>query len=93
MLYTYGRIEMQFQALSRLPPFDRPEMREELQSRLNAIPGVSISPDRLKLRPSFPVSALADSRALQTFFKTMDWVLEEFRTAVNADSGRHETPT
>jgi hypothetical protein len=84
ILYTYGRIEIQFQNLSRRPPFERADLRKELQVRLNAIPGISIPDARLELRPSFPIAAVFGDPALRAFLDAMDWVLTEFRNALAA---------
>jgi hypothetical protein len=43
-LYTYGRIEVQFQHLKARPPFDDEQTRLELLRLINEIPGVSFDP-------------------------------------------------
>jgi Uncharacterized conserved protein len=53
-----GTIEVVFQYLKDRPPFDRLDLRQELRNRLNRIPGIDISEDRLHLRPSFRVTVL-----------------------------------
>jgi len=80
-LYTYGRIEIQFQSLRRRSPFDDLERRKELQAKLNAIPGVGIPDDRLGIRPSFALEVLQPQAALDAFLKTMRWVIDEVRSA------------
>jgi hypothetical protein len=65
----------------RQPPFNSPQPRAELQQRLNAIPGVKIPDDALAKRPSFPLEALADQTALQTFLAVMDWSFGQARAA------------
>jgi hypothetical protein len=92
-LYTYGRVEVQFQALSRRPPFDEPEMREALRTRLNGIgDAVSLPVDGLDRRPSFPLSVLEDSSHLQAFLDAMDWVFSEVRQAMDAAHARSQPP-
>jgi hypothetical protein len=76
LLWTYGTIEIQFNALSRRPPFDGLQVRRELRDRLNALPTVSIPDEKLDKRPGIPMTILSDPAALQQFIKTMDWVLE-----------------
>jgi hypothetical protein len=78
-LYTYGRIEVQFQFILTRPPFDDHERRAELQRKLNAIPGVNISDEALRKRPSIPLAALTDGAALQDFLSAMDWAFEQAR--------------
>ncbi len=79
VLYTYGRIEIQFKSLSRRPPFDQLDMRKLLQEKLNAIGGVSIPDERLDSRPSLPLTALEGPAALQAFLDTMRWVFDQVR--------------
>lgn len=76
-LYTYGRIELQFQYIGRRPPFDRREAREELRARLNAISGVRIADGALDARPAVPLAALADEAALATFLSVMEWAFDQ----------------
>ncbi|MBA3366493.1 MAG: hypothetical protein H0U03_12060 [Actinobacteria bacterium] len=70
-VYTYGRLEIQFQWLTR-PPFDDLELRHEFLSRLNGIPGVSFPEDAIT-RPSIQLSLLAtDPAALQSLKDALD---------------------
>jgi hypothetical protein len=80
-LYTYGRVEIQFQWMLRRPPFDAPELRIELQQKLNSIPGVEILDAGLDKRPSIPLAALTDANALEMFLSAMDWSFEQARAA------------
>lgn len=75
-VWTYGRIEIQFQHMSK-PPFDREEKRRELANRLSEIDGVEIPDDALSKRPSFGLDLLTTSDALEKFLNTFDWVLAE----------------
>lgn len=80
-IYTHGSVEIKFQELSRRPPFDRRESLRELQSRLNAIDGVSIPDDGLDRRPTLRIDALQSDRALDAFLDAMRWIFEEVRRA------------
>jgi hypothetical protein len=80
-LYSYGRIEIQFQWMLRRPPFDDPAKRQELQARLNALNGVAIPDEGLEKRPSIPLAALADDAALRVFLTAMDWSIQEVQAA------------
>ncbi len=72
-LYTYGRLEIQFQWLTR-PPFDDRELRRDFLRRLNEIPGVSFPEDAITRRPSIQLSVLAaDPAALQSLKNVLDW--------------------
>ncbi len=83
-LYTYGRIEIPFQFMSRRPPFNQLDRRVQLQQKLNAIPDVDIPVGSLDKRPSIPLTALASDQAFQVFLAAMDWSIEQARAA-----GRH----
>jgi hypothetical protein len=58
-LYTYGRVEVQFQWMLRRPPFEALGLRQQLQARLDAIPGVDIRDEALSRRPAI---SLANAR-------------------------------
>ncbi len=63
-------------SLSRRPPFDDLELRRDLQTRLNALPEVSITDGQLEpLYPSFPLSILADCETFERFLAMIDWVI------------------
>ena len=79
-LWTYGRVEIQFQALKNRKPFDDGAKRKELTARLNKIPGVDISSDAIAARPAFDLSLLADERSLEEFFNALDWFLQQIET-------------
>lgn len=80
-LYTFGRVEVQFQWMLRRPPFDQRQRRVELQQKLNAIPGVRISDDSLEKRAAIPLEVLTDGSALDTFLAAMDWSFEQVKAA------------
>jgi len=72
-IWTYGKIEIQFQGLLRLPEFQPEEHRRELQGRLNRIPGISIGDGSLDKRPSFPIAVLEPASAFASFVETVAW--------------------
>lgn len=76
-LYSYGRIEIQFQYLRNKPPFDADTTRLELLTRVNTIPGVSFGEDAITRRPSIPLAVLAQRpEALAEFLRVLAWVEE-----------------
>lgn len=77
-VWTYGRLEVQFQQM-KTEPFNRESERLELLRRLNEIPGVDLSTDRINKRPSFPLSALKDETALKQFLEVLDWFVQEVK--------------
>jgi len=84
-LYSYGRVEIQFQWMLRRAPFDAPQRRVQLQQKLNTIPGVEIPDGGLDRRPSIPLEALTNANALEAFLAAMDWTFEQARAAGRAD--------
>jgi len=78
-LYTYGRIEVQFQWMLRRPPFDEFQRRVELQLKLNSIPGVEIPDEGLDKRPSISLSVLTNGSSLTAFLSAMAWAFEQAR--------------
>jgi hypothetical protein len=77
-VWTYGRLEVQFQQM-KTEPFDRGSERLELLRRLNEISGVDLSADRINKRPSFPLSVLSKEAALNQFLETLDWFVREVK--------------
>jgi hypothetical protein len=79
-LYTYGRIEVQFQHLKVRAPFDDEHTRLELLARVNEIANVSLGPEVITKRPSIPLSLLASNPlALEQLQRTIEWVEDEAR--------------
>jgi hypothetical protein len=77
VLYTYGRIEIQFQHIAKRPPFDDRFLRNELRLKLNTIPGVSIPEERLERRPSIDLLALRTAEGLEAFTDAMAWAFDQ----------------
>jgi hypothetical protein len=80
-VWTYGRVELQFQHMLNWPPFDDESKRLELLRSLNQIPGVSFPEDAVSRRPAFSLSTLTDTAAMQRFTDALDWAIEEWRNA------------
>lgn len=76
-IYPAGSVEVVFQHLSVRPPFDEPELREELFQRLNRIPGVALPEDRIDKRPSFGLDVLADRRNREGVLQVLEWFMSE----------------
>ena len=77
VVYTYGRVELQFQYLRKWPPFQDVAKRRELLQRLNAIPGVSVPEDGIDRRPSLKLAELAEANAVEPLLQVFDWVVGE----------------
>lgn len=78
-IWTYGKIEVQFQGLLRVPAFAPDDRRRELRDRLNRIAGIDITDDAITKRPSFPIVILDDDQRFTAFAGVMRWVEETLR--------------
>jgi hypothetical protein len=78
-VWTYGRIEVQFQWMRKRPPFDSRERRLELLRRLNEVLGMAIPEDGIERRPSVPLRLLAEGGRVEGFVGVLDWVVGEVR--------------
>lgn len=85
-VWTYGRIEVQFQWMTA-PPLNNIEKRRELQRRLNSIQGIDIRDDALAKRPSLPLALLTDEGKLQRFLEIFDWLMDEAKAYQDTASG------
>jgi hypothetical protein len=77
VMWTYGRIELQFQHLKSRPPFDDLEKRREFLRRVNEATGQTIPDNSLEKRPSFPLSALSDKGVMHAFLAALDWFVAQ----------------
>ena len=83
-VWTYGRVEVDFQYLAYDPAFSSLEARKELQRRLNAIPGVQIDDGALSARPRVELATLLHDDTLQAFLTVFAWVIERLREGQQA---------
>jgi hypothetical protein len=72
-LYTYGKIELQFQYMVGWPPFGDAAQRAELRGKLMAIPGMDLPVVEIAKRPSFPLELLTPDEAFAQFTDAMEW--------------------
>ncbi len=78
---TWGKIELHFEELQQLPPFDQAAKRLELRERLLAIPDIGIL-ERHAVEatwPSFPLRLLRSPEHLEAFVVAFDWVVSSIR--------------
>ncbi len=76
-----GTVEVIFQHLAARPPFDDPQLREDMRTRLNAIRGVELPANKLEARPSFSVDLLADRKVRSEVADVLEWFLREAAAA------------
>jgi hypothetical protein len=80
VLYTYGRVEIQFVHIAKRPPFDDPELRAQLRERLVTIPRVGLPAITEAKRPGIDLAALSGA-GVSAFTATMDWAYEQANAA------------
>jgi hypothetical protein len=71
-IWTYGKIEFQFQTLKGHPAFSRVEDRERFRQRLESISGVDIRPDQLERLPSVPLTVFSAPERLASLFEILE---------------------
>ena len=76
-VYTDGHLDIEFADLRRFPPFDDASKRLKFLEKLNEIPGVSISTDKVTRYPSIPLTVLQSPESLRLFIDGLDWVRRE----------------
>jgi hypothetical protein len=78
-IWSYGKVEIQFQYLKRESPFDSEEKRIELLNRFNEIPGFNIPSDAISRRPNIYLAVLKDENAFTQFIAILDWIVQEIK--------------
>jgi len=76
-VWTYGRVELQFQYMKKSPPFDTEDGRLELLRRFNDISDVYVPEDAINRRPSIRLSVFKNRAALEQFRDTLYWAVNE----------------
>jgi hypothetical protein len=61
------------------PPFDEEAKQAELLGKLNEIPGVSFTSDRIRGMPSIPLSILVNETAFAQLTTVLQWMIEEVK--------------
>lgn len=84
VVYPSGKFEVVFQHLRSRPPFDDPELRDELRLRLNKVDGVDLPASKIDLRPGFGVELLTEPAARDQLTEALEW----FRTTAD----QHDNP-
>lgn len=80
-----GDIWIQMRWLRDNSPFNREEHRVELLKMLNAIPGVSVPPERITGYPCISLQTFLNDASLYAFLNVMTWLVQQLRAA-NAEN-------
>jgi alkylated DNA nucleotide flippase Atl1 len=91
-LYPSGTCEIVFQHLLRRPPFDDEGLREEFRERCSRASGIDIPRAKLRLRPSFPLSVLADDTARERVFAALEWFVLASRASTTTAANGQQPP-
>jgi hypothetical protein len=83
-VWTYGRLEIQFQLMKDKPPFDDEAKRNELRLKLNQVPGVDIPAEAVTLRPRIYLSTLKNEAAVTQFLDALRWFVNEVKASARA---------
>jgi len=78
-IWSYGRLEIDFQYLMRSAPFKEETKRVGLLTRLNQIDGMNFPADVITRRPSIVMGSLSEGTRLKDFLAVMDWVVHELK--------------
>ena len=72
-------VEVTFQVLMKRPPFDDPQLREELRRRLNDAPGLAIPAAKIDLYPNFPITMFTDTATWDVVVAALDWFADQMK--------------
>jgi hypothetical protein len=78
---TTGQVVLQMQWLKLKPPFDTKAEQTQLLNKLNEIPGVAITEDRIGGRPGIRLDLLLNQPALDRLLAVLSWVVAQIRAS------------
>jgi len=90
-IWSYGRVELEFQHLQSKRPFDDPAIRMAFVERINEIHGAAVPLEAISRRPAFPLTALEDPGSLKAFFAAIEWAMDTARQWVSFADGNGDT--
>jgi hypothetical protein len=79
-VWTYARLEFQFQTMRTRPVFDDDEKRLELLRKLNNEVGLDVPEDRIGFRPAVNLDIFADPSRLTALLGVFNWYLGELKS-------------
>jgi len=81
IVYSDGKVGIEFVNIKVKPVFEDEAKREELRQRLNAIEGIKIPPRKTAGEPYVQLPLLADEARLRQFLEVWDWFVAEVGSA------------
>lgn len=72
-VYSYGKVEIQFQHIKPRAPFDDEGVRRELLAVLNRVPGAQFPDESIDKRPSIPLVDLLPDASWSAFQQVLAW--------------------
>jgi hypothetical protein len=73
-------VQIQFDPLSKRPPFDDEKLRLELLNRLNEIPEVNLPQDSISRYPSIPIGAFYEESSFQRLIEVLEWTIRKIKS-------------
>ena len=83
-LWTYGRVEIDFEYLLKTQTFAPDEKRQELRQRLMSGSTLDISESRVDKRPSIQWADLTDAKNMKALLASIEWVAQELASTEDA---------
>ena len=85
-IWTFGKVEVNFEYLKKVPAFQRRASRAEVARRMEQVFGEKIPEAKLDKRPSFPAGKLRQSSSMNELQQTLLWIRERSGQAVSRAS-------
>ncbi|HOO97002.1 MAG TPA: hypothetical protein PKV16_04495 [Caldisericia bacterium] len=84
-LWTYGKIEIQFEYIRKNPAFETEADRMEFVRELNKIGIISLDESVINRRPSFDILELQDQSRFDAFIGAMEWFTKKVQSYHESD--------
>ena len=77
--YKNPHIQVQFEPLSKRPPFDDDKVRLKLLDQLNKVDGINLPKEGIAKYPSFHLRVLNEKSRLTKFLEALDWFIDRVK--------------
>lgn len=85
-LWTHGRIEVNFEYLTKLPAFQSRESRADVARRMEQVFGEKIPEEKLDKRPSFPAAKIRQNSSRDELQRTLMSIRDRSRQVISSAS-------